>query len=82
MRLRTSTACVDAPVVFDEAAPDAFPRQAQSTTKADHGSPCRSVVRFYNECGTAEQWIKEGSRRRIGRDCPVIGSGRTKSASS
>jgi hypothetical protein len=44
--------------------------------------PSRSVVRFYNECGTAEQWIKEGSRRRIGRDCPVIGSGRTKCASS
>ena len=24
--------------------------------------PCRSVVRFYNKRGTAEQWIKEGKQ--------------------
>ena len=24
--------------------------------------PSRSVVRFYNKCGTAEQWIKEGKQ--------------------
>ncbi len=24
--------------------------------------PSRSVVRFYNQCGTAEQWIKEGKQ--------------------
>jgi hypothetical protein len=42
--------------------------------------PSRSVVRFYNKRGTAEQWIKEGSRRRTGRDYRVTGSGRTKCA--
>jgi hypothetical protein len=42
--------------------------------------PNRAVVRFYNKRGTAEQWIKEGNRRRTGRDCHVIGSGRTRSA--
>ena len=39
--------------------------------------PSRSLVRFYNKRGTAEQWIKEG-KRHIGPGCPVIVSGPTK----
>ena len=27
--------------------------------------PSRSVVRFYNMRGTAEQWIKEGKQTRL-----------------
>jgi hypothetical protein len=34
--------------------------------------PNRAVVRFYNKRGTAEQWIKRASRRRIGRECRAI----------
>ena len=35
-----------------------FPRVGFIVTNMD--LPSRSVVRFYNKCGTAEQWIKEG----------------------
>ncbi len=42
--------------------------------------PSRSVVRFYNKRGTAEQWIKEGKQAPTGRGCRAIGSGRTKCA--
>ena len=41
--------------------------------------PSRSVVRFYNKRGTAENGSKKASRRRTGRGCRVIVSGRTKS---
>ena len=44
--------------------------------------PNHAVVRFYNKRVTAEQWIKEGSRRRIGRACRVTGSERTRSGYS
>ena len=38
----------------------------------------RRVVRFYNQRGTAEQWIKEGQERRErGRSCRAGGSGTT-----
>ena len=40
--------------------------------------PSRSVVRFYNKRGTAEHGSRKASRRRTGRGCRAIGSGRTK----
>ena len=40
--------------------------------------PNRAVVRFYNKRGTAEHGSRKVSRRRIGRDCRVIGSGPTR----
>ena len=44
--------------------------------------PNRAVVRFYNKRGIAEHGSKRESRRRIGRDYRVIGSGRARSGSS
>ena len=44
--------------------------------------PSRSLVRFYNKRGTAEQWIKEGKQATHGRGCRAIVSGRTKFGSS
>jgi hypothetical protein len=37
-----------------------FPRVGLNVTNLER--PSRSVVRFYNERGTAQQWIKEGKR--------------------
>ena len=43
--------------------------------------PSRSVVRFYNTRGTAEQWIKEGKQAtHFGRGCRAICSGQTRCA--
>ena len=35
----------------------------------------RAVVRFYNQRGTAEQWIKEGKEATHWTRLPVTGSG-------
>src|SRR5213594_245909 len=42
----------------------------------------RAVVRFYNQRGTAEQWIKRARRPPTGPGSPAIGSGPTKCACS
>ena len=34
----------------------------------------RAIVRFYNQRGTAEQWIKEGKGATTGRASPVTAS--------
>jgi hypothetical protein len=39
--------------------------------------PSRAVVRLYNKRGRPSNGSKKASRRRIGRDCRVIDSGRT-----
>ena len=44
--------------------------------------PSRSVVRFYNKRGTAEQWIsglRKANRPRTGHGCRAIASERTRS---
>jgi len=38
----------------------------------------RAVVHFYNQRGTAEQWIKEGKTAPTGPGSPAIGSGPTR----
>ncbi len=35
----------------------------------------RSVLRFYNKRGAAEQWIRKASRRRTGASCIATGFG-------
>jgi len=56
---------------------EVFPRVGFIVTNPS--LPGRAIVRFYNKRGTAEQWIKEGSRRCIGPACRVIGFARTRS---
>jgi len=48
-----------------------FPRVGFIVTNL--GRPAKRVVRFYNQRGTAEQWIKEGKNavKWNGRACPV-----------
>jgi hypothetical protein len=44
--------------------------------------PAQRIVAFYNQRGTAEQWIKEDKAQSSGRDCHAARSPPTPSASS
>jgi hypothetical protein len=49
-----------------------FPREVFIVTKL--AASTRTVVRFYNKRGTAEQWIKEGKQAARRRGFPATAS--------